>query len=138
MTCIEKLRELHPDWDDEKVRYHVEHCCVEGSASGYIMPRPLYCGAHGWEDSDDIDCEKCWNREVDEKHNRHATTLLLTGEDRRRMDRLKIRIGKTREEVVAAALKLYEDALDAVEKSQDRWSSVSLEKEEMVIFDEQE
>ena len=24
MTCIEKLRELHPDWDDEKVEYYVE------------------------------------------------------------------------------------------------------------------
>lgn len=25
MTCIEKLRELHPDWDDEKVEYYDKH-----------------------------------------------------------------------------------------------------------------
>ena len=136
MTCIEKLRELHPDWDDEEVEYYINRWCP---SKDYILHKPLNCGAHGWEDSDDDDCEKCWNREVyeNEKHNRHNVGLFLTGEDLRRLDRIGKRLRKERDEVVGAALKMYEDGLDAVEKSFRRASSMSFEKCEFE-FDEQD
>lgn len=107
MTCIEKLRELHPDWDDEKVRYYVEHRCP---VSEYILPRPIGCGAYGWEDSDDEDCEKCWNRKVfdDESMNRHGAKFYLTGEDLRRLRKIEERLGWTNEEAVAEGLRLLE------------------------------
>ena len=113
MTCIEKLRELHPDWDDEKVEYYVGHRCPMRE---YIHQRPINCGAHGWEDSDDIDCEKCWNREVyeDETYNKHHLSQWMTGEDMRRLRKLEERLGCSVGTLIAAALKTYEDGLNAI------------------------
>ena len=113
MTCIEKLRELHPDWDDEKVEYYIGHSCP---VREYIRRRPLSCGAYGWEDTN-YDCEVCWDREVyeNEDHNRHDIGLFLAGEDIRRLDSLTKRTGYSRDKAIQAALKIYEDALDTVE-----------------------
>lgn len=118
MTCIEKLRELHPDWDDNELQYYVDNCCVTRE---YIMTRPVYCGSHGWEESENWTCEKCWNREVyeDESHNKHDTRLYLTGETMRRLSRLTKRTGYSRADIVAAALLLYEEGMDAVEAKTD-------------------
>ncbi len=116
MTCIEKLRELHPDWDDEKVRHYIDcHCPM----SEYIHRRPVGCGAHGWEDSDDDDCEKCWNREVyeDESCNKHAFEIYLTGEDGRRLKKLADRPGYSYSKVVSVALRLLEDELNTYGES---------------------
>ena len=126
MTCIEKLRQLHPDWDDDEVQYYVDNCCV---SSEYIMPRRIGCGVHGWAEPDDDDCEKCWKREIfeDEKGNKYKAGLYLTGEDMRRLARLAERTGKDRDAVVTAALKLYEDGLDAVDEGMRRVSRCSFE-----------
>lgn len=126
MTCIDKLKELHPDWDDGEIRYYVENHCV---TSEYIMPRDIHCGAHGWEESEDCTCEKCWNREIyeDERCNKHDTKVYLTGEDMRRLGRLVKRTGYSRDKVVSAALLLYEDGLNAVDESLRRYSSMSFE-----------
>ena len=107
MTCIEKLRELHPDWDDEEVEYYINRWCP---SKDYILHKPLSCAAHGWEDSDDNDCDKCWNREVyeNEKHNRHNANLFLTGEDMRLLEKLAKYLGCTFEEVVSKGLRLLE------------------------------
>lgn len=134
MTCIEKLRELHPDWDDEKVRYYIEKHCP---TSEYILPRPLSCSAHGWEDPNEIDCEKCWNREVDDDRVWFEICERLTGEDIRRLDMLAERTGYFRNKVIQAALKIYEDGLDAVAESFKRPSSMSFEVVDM-NFDEQD
>lgn len=116
MTCIEKLRELHPDWDDEKVEYYIRHSCP---VREYIRRRPLSCGAHGWEDSDAVDCEECWNREIhpDESLNKHQLSVWLTGEDMRRAKHIADRLGISCDKVVAAALKLFEEELDTYGES---------------------
>jgi len=133
MTCIEKLRELHPDWDDEKIEYYKENICP---AALYIKPK---CG--DWWVSED--CKVYWDTEVpeDESTNIHETgRFRLTGEDMRRLDRLAERTGYSREKVVSAALKIYEDGLDAVNKSVRRPRSLSFEVVGSVdmVFDEQE
>ena len=139
MTCIEKLRELHPDWDDENVEYYIKRWCP---SKDYILHKPLNCGAHGWEDSDDWTCEECWSREIyeNEDHNRHDVGLFLNGEDVRRLDSLADRTGYSRDKVIQAALKIYEDGLNAVEKSRKRTNRFSMvvADRDGVLFDEQD
>lgn len=125
MTCIDKLRELHPEWTEEQITKYVDRGCV---TSEYIMRRPVYCGAHSWEDSDNIDCITCWNQEIyeNEQHNWYDANVRLTGEDMRRMKRIAERTGYSRDKVVAAALKLYEDGLNAIEKSRNRVTAMGV------------
>ena len=125
MTCIEKLREIYPEWGETRIRVYTERHCPH---SLYIKDRPIHCGAHGWEDSDDEDCEKCWQREIDEeeKYNLYKPGVFLTGEDMRRIGRLVDRVGHPGNEVISAALKLYEDGLNAVEASMKRGSYMSM------------
>ena len=107
MTCIEKLRELHPDWDDEKIWYYTTVRCV---AKECIMPRPSYCDPYVWEKTSKADCEKCWSREIPElvDNFRHETLLYLTGEDKRLLNKLTSYLECSPEEVVSQALELLE------------------------------
>lgn len=109
MNCIEKLRELHPDWDEERIQEHIDNCCPRGSLSGYIMADPEWCGVGR--------CDMCWNREIfeDENHNRHECDFSLTGVDMRRLDRLAEKTGYSRAAIVSAALELYEAELGIIE-----------------------
>ena len=43
------------------------------------------------------------------------------------LDNLQARTGKARDEIVAEALKFYEDALNAIDNSRKRTSSMSME-----------
>lgn len=147
MTCIEKLRELHPEWDEEKIEYFKENICPSSYMSGYIIPKSPVCDAYGWEDASYDQCKTCWNRDIyeDENRNRHETELWLTGEDMRRLDRLAARVGVSREKVVQAALKIYEEGLNAVESTRkygSRWANMSFSMDDSerceVEFDEQE
>lgn len=61
MTCIEKLRELHPDWDDDEVQYYVDNCCVVGIGLRGITTD---CAECAWEDWPHEICEKCWKMEA--------------------------------------------------------------------------
>lgn len=54
MTCLEKLKQNHPDWTDEKVREFVEKDCPDGD---YIMGDPDWCDPY-------VTCDRCWNREI--------------------------------------------------------------------------
>lgn len=124
MTCIEKLREIHPEWTEEEISEHIKRRCPIHS---YIAHRPIYCGAYIWESSDKQTCRRCWDREMYPEHmNRYATNFSLTGEDMRRLDRLAKRVGKSTDEVLYAALKLYEDGLDAIDASMRRGSYMSM------------
>ena len=122
MTCIDKLRELHPDWNEEKVRYHIDNNCPHAE---FILPRPLNCGAHGWEDSDDDDCEKCWNRDIPDlvDNFRHELLLYLTSEDMRRIKKLAERTGYSRDKIVADGLMALERELDRDDPLH-RWDEV--------------
>lgn len=115
MTCIEKLRELHLDWDDEKVEYYVRKHCVAGPVCGYIMSKPDYCSPIGWPY--DVYCERCWNREVDDKCNWFEIRESLTGEDMRRLDSLAKRTRYSNSKVIQTALKIYEEELDTYGES---------------------
>ena len=58
MTCREKLKSEHPDWDDERVTTEIRsHGCPHYYK--YLdMPSWCTCGAS------DRDCDKCWDREI--------------------------------------------------------------------------
>lgn len=52
MTCLEKIKQLHPDWSANSIR---ENRCPMWD---FDVEKPDYC-----EKVDD-DCEMCWNREI--------------------------------------------------------------------------
>ena len=52
MTCIEKLRELHPEWDEEHVLRKIKYSCP---SEFDIAADPKLCGM----------CDDCWEREAD-------------------------------------------------------------------------
>lgn len=54
MTCFEKLREIHPEWTDEKIRRFVKEECPDVAQ---IMNKPEWCAPF-------VNCEQCWKREV--------------------------------------------------------------------------
>ena len=59
MTCLEKLKSVHPNWDEEILYGYIHRNCP--SYHGY-MPDPRYC-AHG---AVEYQCTACWNREIKE------------------------------------------------------------------------
>lgn len=60
MTYIEKLRELHPEWDKETIEDVILSWCP--SDFEMIWERPSICGyAYSWI------CERCWDTELEEK-----------------------------------------------------------------------
>ena len=109
MTCIEKLREIHPEWTEAQVTDYVKRGCPTRL---YIMHKPIYCG---WETSESQYCKMCWDRNVTaESQNIYNAEFCLTGEDMRRVRQLAKRVDKTTDEVLYAALNLYEYYLDAL------------------------
>lgn len=54
MTCIEKLREIHPEWTDKKIKSFVEEECPDIEQ---IACMPEWCDPF-------VNCEQCWEREV--------------------------------------------------------------------------
>lgn len=56
MTCIEKLRELHPEWDEYRIQKAIDCDCPHVHIGIDIADCEL------------IDCEDCWNRIVDGVH----------------------------------------------------------------------
>lgn len=64
MTCLEKLKQGHPDWDDEKIGEVIKRQCPWNY--GYLA-RPVWC-----EGSNDLKCKTCWNLDIPEKKEYHA------------------------------------------------------------------
>ena len=112
MTCTDKLKELNPSWDDEDVEYHIHEYCP---AETYVAPDAIFC-------TKTFDCKKCWEREApDENENLYRFEGRLTGESMRRLIWLRDRLDKDPEDVIQAALLLYEDALKAIDVDSNRW-----------------
>lgn len=112
MTCIDKLREVNPDWTEEDIEYHISESCP---AAQFIAPDASFC-------TKTFDCKKCWEREAPEDDdNNHKFEGMLSGETMRRLIRLRDRLDKDPEDVIKAALLLYEDALNAVDTASNRW-----------------
>ena len=116
MTCIEKLKAEFPDWSEEDIECEIHEACP---ADKYIAPDPAWCLKK-------MDCRKCWEREVpaSESDNHYKFEGQLTGETMRRLERLRDKLEKDPEDVIEAALLLYEDALDAVDKGSERWTEM--------------
>lgn len=58
MTCREKLKIIHPTWDENSIKDAFAWDCP----SDYdILKEPKYCMNGGISE-----CEKCWDREVGE------------------------------------------------------------------------
>lgn len=61
MTCIERLRELHPDFTNEDIDNYVFDCCPETDG---IADDPEWCCLNNVN----LDvCRACWDREVPEE-----------------------------------------------------------------------
>lgn len=109
MTCIEKLRELHPEWDDEMIEIRIGEDCP---MFHYIAPEPAFCNKT-------CDCKRCWEREipVSENENLYDLEEKLTGRTMRRLRRLHDRIaGKDPGEIIDEALQYYEFMVSLAEK----------------------
>ena len=63
MTYLEKLREMHPDWNEAKIMNTLHDDCP---SQHFNIPNEDYeCPAEVWnEDERYHDCEECWNREI--------------------------------------------------------------------------
>lgn len=59
--------------------------------------------------------------------------IMLSGEDLKRLDRLKKKLGGCDSEVVSAALLLYENALNAVDEGSQKWMTL-----EFVVGEEED
>ena len=115
MTCIEKLREIHPDYVSIP-NLDIPRGCPHDY---YISPMVKGCEKV-------FSCKTCWNREIpEERFNRYTLEDKLTGESMRRLDNLCDRLDKDPEKVVEAALLLYEDALNAVDEGSQRWMTLN-------------
>lgn len=81
MTCIDRLKELHPDWDNDRInQYTIDRCPHDQ----YIAKEPSFC-------SKIMDCERCWSRDIshiDEDVLWWKKKMFLNSNSSRRLDRL--------------------------------------------------
>ena len=54
MTCLERLKQLHPDWTEGQISDYIDNFCPESAG---IMGDPINCAPLQA-------CAQCWNREV--------------------------------------------------------------------------
>lgn len=64
---------------------------------------------------------------MDKKEPYEYLEAFISLESMNRLIRLSERIGKSEDEVIETALKLYEDGLNAIETSRNRYASMSME-----------
>ena len=80
VTCLEKLKELNPNWDESKLNKYTKDCCPHHM---YIAHDPIWC-------MKTYDCKKCWDRTLKnyEHCNEYEFSVKLDGADMRRLKRL--------------------------------------------------
>lgn len=64
MTCLEKLKQLRPELDDEGIKRLVEDQCPDEFG---IMSTPDYCDPY-------MNCDKCWDRKIPETEPKPSST----------------------------------------------------------------
>lgn len=104
MTCLEKLKELNPSWDEEAINNYIKECCPSHM---YIAHDPTWC-------MKTYDCEKCWNRTLQkyDHSNDYVFPVKLDGETMRRLGRLcESSRDKSRDVVISSALYFLEQSL---------------------------
>lgn len=60
MTCLEKLKSEHPDWDEQTVHEYTLRNCPSYLR---LLPDPGWCTYTLFFNT----CTSCWNREMEEK-----------------------------------------------------------------------
>lgn len=58
MTCIEKLKELYPEYGEEDIKYYMLESCPGAFME---VTSPPYCDFRSYSN-----CERCWNEEYKE------------------------------------------------------------------------
>lgn len=123
MTCIEKLRELHPEWDEKQIKY-----CIQNNCPSVYMDVKDGCPCNP-----PIFCEKCWERDYDKEiwqadrpESYSYIRAFVSLDSANRLERLSKRVGKSEDSVIEAALELYESALDAIDEGHARYSSMEI------------
>jgi hypothetical protein len=76
MTCLEKLKQMHPELDDEGIKGLVEEQCPDNFG---IMGRPDHCDPY-------VTCDKCWNREIPGTEPEPTTPVIKDSGERRQFD----------------------------------------------------
>lgn len=108
MTYLEKLKQDHPNWDDEEIRRYIEDECPQPYKSPAGCPdglKPL------------IDCKECWNREIPETENneREETKMETTATTRKTKAELLQDIAELKKEVEKLdRYKKYEEAANEI------------------------
>lgn len=103
MTCVERLRELYPDWDEDKISCAVGYWCP---SDFNILCDPAYCRI-GMDNP--LACEACWAREANSGATLYERTIYLTASDLHRLNQLVLSSNKRVSDIISEALKLYED-----------------------------
>lgn len=73
MTCLEKLKQMHPELDDEGIKDLVEEQCPDNFG---IMGMPDHCDPY-------VTCDKCWNREIPGSEPEPTTPVIKDSGERR-------------------------------------------------------
>jgi hypothetical protein len=76
MTCLEKLKQMHPELDDEGIKGIVEEDCPQNFG---IMSMPDHCDPY-------VTCDKCWNREIPGTEPEPTTPVIKDSGERRQFD----------------------------------------------------
>jgi hypothetical protein len=76
MTCLEKLKQTHPELDDEGIKGLVEEQCPNNFG---IMSMPDHCDPY-------VTCDKCWNREIPGTEPEPTTPVIKDSGERRQFD----------------------------------------------------
>ena len=80
MTALEKLRQDHPDWDEDRIAWNVEQQCPDDFK--YVCEGTYMC-----DNESESGCKLCWNREIsEEKENETMAESTSTNVDARVID----------------------------------------------------
>lgn len=74
MTCLEKLKQMHPELDDKEIKRIAEDLCPNEFD---IMNDADYCDPY-------VTCDKCWNREIPGTEQEPAATPVIQDSGERR------------------------------------------------------
>jgi hypothetical protein len=76
MTCLEKLKQMRPELDDDGIKGYVEEHCPDNFG---IMGTPDHCDPY-------VTCDKCWNREIPGSEPEPTTPVIKDSGERRQFD----------------------------------------------------
>ena len=123
MTCREKLKIEHPDWDEYEIEYFLRDDCP--SMYGYL-PDP---------NCQDISCHKCWDREIPETENKEEVKEMKTKTTEKTKTELLNAIADLKKEVEKQdKYRQYEQVADELAAMRDALTAKGFTREEAMQF----